>query len=116
VRARVKGFTTFEAQAVFRRSFVSYYVISNFDLNVCVNSSLVFGDFVRIFGYLQQLGSGGVPFTMSMILGLGWCIHHACRNGGVCFGGGIMISKHAARFTAQMDGRCKEDGGDEKKC
>jgi hypothetical protein len=51
VRARVKGFTTFEAQAVFRRSFVSSYVICDFDLNVCANSSLVFGDLVRIFGY-----------------------------------------------------------------
>jgi hypothetical protein len=43
VRARVKGFTTFEARAVLRRSFVSSYVICDFDLNVCAYSLLCSG-------------------------------------------------------------------------
>jgi hypothetical protein len=54
VRARVKGFTTFEIRAVSRRSFVSPCVICDLGLNVCIHSSLVFEDLVRIFGYPQQ--------------------------------------------------------------
>jgi hypothetical protein len=57
VRACVKGFTTFEARAVFGRSFVSSYVFCGFNLNVCVHSSLVFGGLVRIFGYPPTPGT-----------------------------------------------------------
>jgi hypothetical protein len=55
VRACVKGFTTFEIRAVSRRSLVSPYVICDLDLNVCIHSSLVFGDLIRIFGYPPTL-------------------------------------------------------------
>jgi hypothetical protein len=45
-RARVKGFRTFEAGAVFRGFFVSSYVICASDVSVCILSSLVFGDLI----------------------------------------------------------------------
>jgi hypothetical protein len=59
VRARVRGFTTFEVRAVFGKSFVSSYVICGFDLNVGLHSSLVFWGFIRIFGYPQTATHGG---------------------------------------------------------
>jgi hypothetical protein len=50
-RARVKGFTTFEARAVFRRFFVSSS-FANCMLNLVFLCSyiLVFGDYLRLFG------------------------------------------------------------------
>jgi hypothetical protein len=67
VRARVRGFTTFDVRAVFGRLFVFSYVTCGFDLNVCPHSSLVFGGLIRIFDYPPTVVS--IVVTQNILLG-----------------------------------------------
>jgi hypothetical protein len=122
VRARVRGFTTFEVRAVFGRSFVSSYVICGFDLNVGLHSSLVFWGFIRIFGYPQTATHGGEsavaahvegPEGHDDVHGVLICLRrrvlcHTDPGHGACHGVLICLRRRVLCHTDPGHGACRQ--------